>query len=93
MVVVSDLDDTNRAEINVVQTTSKPARLVEALLEAGLDQARIRVFVGNEIGMQEQYGPIVMLGDGHRPQSRCPVTTKRSPLKHRAPKVSQRSKT
>ena len=50
MVIVSDLDNDKHAEINVIEGVQKAARLVEALLEAGFDQARIRVFVGGEMG-------------------------------------------
>jgi len=61
MVIVSDLDNGKQAEINVVESVPKAARLVETLLEAGFDQARIRVFVGGEMGMQVRLRPIVAL--------------------------------
>ena len=59
MVIVSDLDDAKHAEINVVESVPKAARLVETLLEAGFDQSRIRVFVGDEMGMQVRHRPVV----------------------------------
>jgi len=61
MVIVSDLDNDKHAEINVIEGVQKAARLVEALLEAGFDQARIRVFVGGEMGMQVRHRPVVAL--------------------------------
>src|SRR2546425_6743732 len=61
MVIVSDLDNDKHAEINVIEGVQKAARLVEALLEAGFDQARIRVFVGGEVGMQVRHRPVVAL--------------------------------
>ncbi len=44
---------------------SKAARVVETLLEAGFDQARIRVFVGGEMGMQVRHRPVVALVVDH----------------------------
>jgi hypothetical protein len=62
VVIVSDLDDAKHAQINVVESVPKAARLVETLLEAGFDQSRIRVFVGGEMGMEVRQRPIVTLG-------------------------------
>ncbi len=68
MVIVSDLDNDKHAEINVVESVHKGARLVETLLEAGFDQARIRVFVGGEMGMKVRQRPVVALvADGEDP--------------------------
>jgi hypothetical protein len=61
MVIVSDLDNDKRAEINVIESVPKAARLVETLLEAGFDQSRIRVFVGGEMGMRVRQRPVVAL--------------------------------
>ncbi len=61
MVIVSGLANDKHAEINVIEGVQKAARLVEALLEAGFDQARIRVFVGGEMGMQVRHRPVVAL--------------------------------
>jgi hypothetical protein len=61
MVIVSDLDDAKHGEINVVETPQKAARLVETLLEAGFDQARIRVFTGAEMDMRVRHRPVVAL--------------------------------
>jgi hypothetical protein len=61
MVIVSDLDNANHGEINVVGSISKAARLVETLLETGLDEARIRVFAGSEVEMRVRHKPIVSL--------------------------------
>jgi len=71
MVIVADLDDAKRAEINVVDGPQKAARLVETLLEAGFDQARIRVFRGAEMDMRVRQRPIVALvaGDEAEPDS------------------------
>jgi hypothetical protein len=64
MVIVSDPDDAKHGEINVVETPQKAARLVETLLEAGFDQARIRVFTGAEMDMRVRHRPVVALVTG-----------------------------
>jgi hypothetical protein len=64
MVIVSDPDDAKHGEINVVETPQKAARLVETLLEAGFDQARIRVFSGSEMDMRVRHRPVVALVTG-----------------------------
>jgi len=61
MVIVADADDAKHAEINVLESVPKAARLVETLLGAGFDQSRIRVFVGGEMAMQVRQRPIVTL--------------------------------
>lgn len=61
MVIVSDLDNANHGEINVVGSISKAASLVETILETGLDQGRIRVFAGSEMEMRVRHKPIVSL--------------------------------
>ena len=61
MVIVADLDDAKHGEINVVETPQKAARLVETLLEAGFDQARIRVFSGAVMDMRVRQRPVVAL--------------------------------
>jgi hypothetical protein len=64
MVIVSDLDDAKHGEINVVESPQKAARLVETLLEAGFDQARIRVYTGAEMDMRVRHRPVVALVTG-----------------------------
>ncbi len=66
MVIVADLDDPKHGEINVVESVHKGARLVETLLEAGFDQARIRVFSGAEMDMRVRHRPVVALVGGVR---------------------------
>jgi len=64
MVIVSDLDDAKHGEINVVESLPKAARLVETMLEAGFDQARIRVYAGAEMDMKVRQRPVVALVAG-----------------------------
>ena len=59
MVIVSDLDNANHGEINVVQSTAKAGTLVETLLEAGFEKARIRVFAGGQMNMRVRQRPVV----------------------------------
>jgi hypothetical protein len=61
MVIVSDFDNANHAEINNVGSLPKAAKLVETMLEAGFDQARIRVFVGEEMAVTVRQRPVVAL--------------------------------
>ncbi len=51
IVLVADRDDAKHGEITVVDDLRKAERLVETLLEAGFNQERIQVFVGNSLGM------------------------------------------
>jgi len=67
IVLVSDLDDTKHGEINIADSPIKAARLVETLLEAGFDRERIRIFTGNELGMQVTHRPVVALLNGDAP--------------------------
>ncbi len=64
IVMVSDLDDTKHGEINVLESPAKAARMVEALLESGFEQERIRIFTGDEMGMQVAHRPVVALVSG-----------------------------
>ncbi|TMF12964.1 MAG: hypothetical protein E6I38_02490 [Chloroflexi bacterium] len=72
MVIVADPDDPKHGEINVVENAQKGARLVETLLEAGFDQARIRVFSGAEMDMQVRHRPVVALVSGDANEGAAP---------------------
>jgi len=61
IVLVSDIDDASHGEINVLDGPVEAARFVEALLEAGLEQERVRVFGGDELQMQIHQRPVVSL--------------------------------
>ncbi len=63
VLVVSDENDRKHGEISVLDTAHEAERLVETLLEAGLDQERIRVFTGSESEFATTYRPVVSLGD------------------------------
>ena len=64
IVMISDLDDPKHGELNVIESHQKAARLVETLLESGFDQTRIRIFGGDEMGMQVAHRPVVSLVSG-----------------------------
>jgi hypothetical protein len=64
LVVVSDLDDSGRAEITVVDGAERASRLVETLLEAGCEKERIRVFTAEEMDMRVTHRPVVALTMG-----------------------------
>ncbi len=63
IVMVYDQDDAKHGEISVMENPQKAARLVETLLEAGFSQDRIRIFTGDEMGMQVNHRPVVSLVD------------------------------
>lgn len=64
IVMVCDLDDPKHGELNVLQSPKEASRHVESLLEAGFEQARIRVFNGDEMTMTVAHRPIVALVSG-----------------------------
>lgn len=64
IVVVREGDDARRGEMWVLQAPQEAATLVESLLEAGLEEDRIRVFAGGEMQMRVTLKPLVsLLGD------------------------------
>ena len=70
IVMIYDQDDGKRGEISVMESPQKAARLVETLLGAGFGRERIRVFTGDEMGMQVTHRPVVALvGGAESPES------------------------
>ena len=63
VLVVSDESDGKHGEISVLDTAHETERLVETLLESGIDQNRIRVFAGAESEFETTYRPVVNLFD------------------------------
>ncbi len=63
VLVVSDESDRNHGEISVLDTAHETERLVETLLEAGLDQERIRVLRSSEAEFVTTSRPVVSLAD------------------------------
>ena len=63
VLVVSDESDGKQGEVSVLDTAHKTERLVETLLESGIDQNRIRVFAGAESEFETTYRPVVNLFD------------------------------
>jgi hypothetical protein len=61
IILVSDLDDTSRGEVNILESPDQAAHFVETLLESGFDQDRIRIFGGDELAMQVHHRPVVSL--------------------------------
>jgi hypothetical protein len=59
LVIVTDDDNPNYADITILNSRLKAAGLVEALLEEGFEQSRIRVFEGRETVMQVRHRPVV----------------------------------
>lgn len=72
IVLVSDRDDSKHGEISVLDDAQKAERLVEALLEAGFEAGRIRVFSGKASEFQVSHRPVVALateGEDGAPQT------------------------
>ncbi len=63
VLVVSDDKDGKHGEISELDTAQETERLVEALLEAGFEQDRIRVFTGSQAEVVTVYRPVVYLID------------------------------
>ena len=63
VLVVSDESEGKQGEISVLDTAHEVERLVETLLESGIDQNRIRVIAGAEAGFETIYRPVVSLFD------------------------------
>ncbi len=63
VLVVSDNSDGKHGEISVLNTAHETERLVETLLDAGIDQERIRVFTGSEAEFAVTYRRVVSLAD------------------------------
>ena len=61
IVLVSDLDNAIRGELNVLKSVEEATRLVETLIESGFEQERIRVFLGDEMQMEIRHRPVVSL--------------------------------
>ena len=64
IVVVSDTGNARHGEITVVDDAATAVHLVETLLEAGFDEARIRLFSGYQAQMEISSRPVVALVDG-----------------------------
>ncbi len=64
IVLVCDREDSKHGEITILDDPQKAERLVETLLEAGLEQDRIRVFAGRTSEFQISHRPVVALVDG-----------------------------
>ena len=69
IVMVSDLDDPKHGDLNVLEGQHNAARVVETLLEAGFAEERIRIFNGEEMGMQVAHRPVVALLSGEAPSN------------------------
>ena len=63
VLVVSDESDGKHGDISVLETAHEVERLVETLLESGVDQNRIRVIAGAEAEFETIYRPVVSLFD------------------------------
>jgi len=61
IVMVLDLDDPKRGEMNVVNDSREAEQLVESLLQSGLGQERIRVFSASAMEMKVVHRPVVSL--------------------------------
>ena len=61
VVFVADLDGSNRGELTVLEDPRKAERLVETMLEAGVEQERVTVFYAAPLEMEVRQRPVVSL--------------------------------
>ncbi len=61
IILVTDRGDDRHGEISVVDDLEKAERLIEAVIQAGFEQERIRVFTGSELGLRVSLRPVVTL--------------------------------
>ncbi len=61
ILLISDSNDSKFGEIIVLDEIRKAESVIEALLEAGFAQERVRVFTAAEINIQVTHRPLVVL--------------------------------
>ena len=61
MVLLTEDGDATRGEVKFLNSPNDVANYVEVLLEAGHVREKIRVFQGEEIGVEISYRPVVSL--------------------------------
>ncbi len=64
VVLVADRDDPSHIEVTVLDKRADAERLFQTLLEAGIEQQRIRIFSGTELHAQVIHRPVVTLDVG-----------------------------
>jgi DNA-binding LacI/PurR family transcriptional regulator len=69
LVLVADRDDPNHTEVTVLDKRADAERLFQTLLEAGIEQQRIRIFSGTELHAQVTHKPVVALDVGDTDES------------------------
>lgn len=62
ILLLADRDDPKRGEIAVLEEVGEAEQTLEALLAAGFERERIRVFLGVEVEVEVSYRPVVSLG-------------------------------
>lgn len=58
---VADRIDPKRGEVSVLETAAEAERLMETLLEAGVERERLRAFSGDEVEARISHRPVVAL--------------------------------
>ncbi len=64
LVLVANRDDPNHIEVTVLNERADAERLLQTLLEAGIEQQRVRIFSGTEMHAQVTHKPVVTLDVG-----------------------------
>ena len=92
VLVVSDEKDDKHGEISVLDSAHETERLVETLLQAGIDQERIRVLAGSEAEFLTTYRPVVGLTDKANPTTELegPANDKMEPEATKVRAVAER---
>lgn len=61
MVLLTEEGDATRGEVKFLSSPNDVANYIEVLLEAGHAREKIRVFQGEEVGVEISYRPVVSL--------------------------------
>jgi hypothetical protein len=61
MVLLTEDGDVTRGEVKFLNSSNDVANYIEVLLEAGHAREKVRVFQGEEIGVEISYRPVVSL--------------------------------
>ena len=69
ILLVADPKDAEHGEVKVYDDPHDAERMIETLLEAGLEQERFRVFTGTETDIVVTHRPVVDLGGGEAEQT------------------------
>ena len=69
IVITEDLNDSERRDVAILNSSAEAERLIQTLLQAGVTQERIQVFTGAEVEMEVTQQPVVTLAEENGSQT------------------------